>query len=88
MDDLLYGSLPGHERAMNDILDIFSVRERNAMIHPISWSPTQIKRVCRATLMAETFGIIKGTEAGTLIRAAIVHMKGELDMRNWEDTAA
>ncbi len=29
VDDLLYGSLPGHEQAMNDILDTFSVRERN-----------------------------------------------------------
>ena len=59
-----------------------------AIIHPISWSSTHIKRVCRATLMAETFAMIKGTEAGTRIRAAIVDMKGKLDMRHWEDTAA
>ncbi len=38
--------------------------------------------------MAETFALIRGTEAGTRIRAAIVDMKGKLDMRNWEDTAA
>ena len=59
-----------------------------AIIHPISWSSTHIKRVCRATLMAETFAMIKGTEAGTRIRAAIVDMKGKLDMRNWEETSA
>ncbi len=29
VDDLLYGSLPEHENAMNKILDTFSVRERN-----------------------------------------------------------
>ena len=59
-----------------------------AIIHPISWSSTHIKRVCRATLMAEAFAMIKGTEAGVRIRAAIVDMMGKLDMRNWEETAA
>ena len=58
-----------------------------AVIHPISWSSTHIKRVCRATLMAETFAMIKGTEAGTRIRAAIVDMRGQLDMHDWEDSA-
>jgi hypothetical protein len=29
VDDLLYGSLPGHEKAMKEILDTFSVREIN-----------------------------------------------------------
>ena len=59
-----------------------------AMIHPISWSSTHIKRVCRATLMAETFAMIRGTESGARIRAAIVDMMGKLDMRNWEESAA
>ena len=59
-----------------------------ATIHPISWSSTHIKRVCRATLMAETFAMIRGTESGARIRAAIVDMRGELDFRNWEETAA
>jgi hypothetical protein len=59
-----------------------------AVIHPISWSSTHIKRVCRATLMAETFAMIRGTEAGCRIRAAIVDMKGVLDFRNWEDSAS
>ena len=38
--------------------------------------------------MAETFALIKGTEAGARIRAAIVDMKGKLDARNWEESAA
>ena len=59
-----------------------------AIIHPISWGSTHIKRVCRATLMAETFAMIKGTEAGTRIRAAIVDMMGKLDMKDWENSAA
>jgi hypothetical protein len=59
-----------------------------AIIHPISWSSTHIKRVCRATLMAETFAMIKGTEAGARVRAAIADMMGKLDMHDWENTAA
>ena len=59
-----------------------------AKIHPISWSSTVIKRVCRSTLMAETFGLIRATEAGIRLRAAIVDMKGKLDMRNWEESAS
>ena len=38
--------------------------------------------------MAETFAMIKGTEAGVRLRAAIVDMMGKLDMRHWEETAA
>jgi len=57
-------------------------------VHPISWSSTVIKRACRATLMAETMAMIKGTEAGERIRAAIVDMRGQLDFRNWEESAS
>lgn len=64
------------------------VNMTEAVIHPISWSSTHIKRVCRATLMAEAFALIKATEAGTRLLAAIVDMKGKLDLRNWEESAA
>ncbi len=37
--------------------------------------------------MAETFAMIRGTESGARIRAAIADMKGDLDMRNWEESA-
>ena len=66
--------------------DIANLSE--AIIHPICWSSTIIKRICRSTLMAETFAMIKGTEAGCRIRAAIVDMKGKFDFRNWEESAA
>ena len=38
--------------------------------------------------MAEAFAMIRGTEAGTRVRAAIVDAKGLLDMANWEESAA
>ena len=38
--------------------------------------------------MAETFALTKATEAGTRLRAAIVDMKGKLDLCNWEESAA
>ena len=38
--------------------------------------------------MAETFSMIKGTEAGTRLRAAFVDCMGKLDLRNWEESAA
>ena len=38
--------------------------------------------------MAETFARTKAVEAGTRIRAAIVDMKGQLDIRNWEESAS
>ena len=59
-----------------------------AVIHPISWSSIIIKRVCRSILMAATFGLIRASEAGTRLRAAIVDMTGRLDWRNWEESAA
>ena len=63
------------------------VNRTEAVVHPMSWSSTVIKRVCRATLMAETFGLIRGTEAGARLRAGIADMKCPLDMRHWEDNA-
>jgi hypothetical protein len=59
-----------------------------AIIHPIAWSSTVIRRVCRATLMAEAFALTKGVEAGARIRAAIVDAKGKLNPKNWEESAA
>jgi hypothetical protein len=59
-----------------------------ATIHPITWSSTIIKRVCRATLQAETMSLTKGVEMGAKIRAAIVDMKGKLDLKNWEESSA
>jgi hypothetical protein len=64
------------------------LNDKETIIHPITWSSTTITRACRSTLMAETFAMTKGTEAGARIRAAIVDAKGQLDIRNWEESAA
>ncbi len=34
---------------------------KTAMSHPVVWSSTLIKRVCRSTLMAKTLAMLKGT---------------------------
>ena len=64
------------------------INAKTSMIHPIAWSSTVIKRACRATLMAETFAMLTGTEHGARIRAGIVDCRGKLDMKNWEVSAA
>ena len=38
--------------------------------------------------MAEKFAMTTAVEAGTSIRAAIMDMKGQLDIRNWEESAS
>ena len=63
-----------------------TVSDKEVVFHPISWSSTTVKRVCRSTVMAETFAMTLGTEAGARARAAVVvDMKGELDKRQWEN---
>ena len=39
-------------------------------------------------MMAETFAMICGTEAGARTRAAIVDMKGQLNMADWEGSSS
>ena len=34
------------------------------LIHPLSWSSTRIKRVCRSTLMAEAYSLSNAVEHG------------------------
>ncbi len=60
----------------------------SAMIHPIVWSSTLIKRVCRSTLMAETFAMQKGTGQGARIRAAFVDARSLLDIQRWQETSS
>ena len=61
---------------------------QSAIVHPICWSSTTIKRVCRSTFMAETFAMSRGTEQGARVRAAVVDAQGKLNMHDWEATAA
>ena len=58
------------------------------LIHPLSWSSTRIRRVCRSTLMAEAYALSNAFEHGLRTRATIVDMRGHLNIRQWEETAS
>ena len=58
------------------------------LIHPLSWSSTRIRRVCRSTLMAEANALSNAVEQGLRTRAAIFDMRGQLNIRQWEETAS
>ena len=53
------------------------------LIHPFCWSSTRIRRVCRSTLMAEAYTLSNAVEHGLRTRAAIVDMRGQLNIRQW-----
>ena len=57
------------------------------LIHPLSWSSTRIRRVCRSTLKAEAYALSNAVEHGSRTRATIVDMKGQLNIRQWEETS-
>ena len=56
-------------------------------IHPLSWS-SRIRRVCRRTLMAEAHALSNAIEHGLRTRTTIVDMRGQLNLRQWEETAS
>ena len=51
-------------------------------VYPLTFNSTTIKRVCRATLQAETYSLQAGLEAGDRIRALICEMKGGITEAN------
>ena len=57
-------------------------------IHPLSWCSTRTRRVCLGTLMAEAYALSKAVEHGLRTRATIVDMRGQLNIRQWEETAS
>ena len=63
-------------------------RMKDAYAHPLSWSSTRIRRDCRSILMAEAYALSNAVEHGLRTRAVIVDMKGQLNMRQWEETAS
>ena len=63
-------------------------RVERMLIHPLSWSSTRIRRVCRSTLMAEAYALSNAVEHGLRTRVAIVDMRGQLIVRQWEETAS
>ena len=58
------------------------------LVHPLSWSSTRIRTVCRSTLMAEACAPSNAVERGLRTRAIIVDMRGQLNIRQWEETAS
>jgi len=53
----------------------------------ISHGSTTIKRVCRATLQAETYGLSGASERGFKLRAVIADTRGVMTSRDWEATS-
>ena len=64
------------------------IKGEDCKFHLISHSSTLIKRVCRATVQAEAYQLQYSSEEGDRIRAAIAAMRGQLDSKDWEATAA
>ena len=58
------------------------------LIHRLSWSSTRTRRVCRSTLMAEAYALSNAVEHGLRTRTTIVDMRGQLNIRQWEETAS
>ena len=58
------------------------------LVHPLSWSSTRIRRACRITLMAEAHALSNAVEHGLRTRAVIVDLEGQLNIRQWEETAS
>lgn len=57
-------------------------------VYTLAFYSTTIKRVCRATLQAETYSLQAGLEAGDRIRALLCEMKGGVtDANQWDDQA-
>ena len=52
--------------------------------YPIAWQSTIVKRVCRSTLQAESYGMTAAVEEGMRLRAMLVDARGLLDRRKWE----
>ena len=62
--------------------------DERVLVHPLSWSSTRITRVCRRTLMAEAYALSNAFEHGSQTQAAIVDMRGQLNIRREETASA
>ena len=58
------------------------------MLHVLSFGSTVVRRVCRSTVQAEAYNLDLCVEEADLLRAAIVDLRGLLDRRSWELSAA
>ena len=58
------------------------------LMNLISFASARIPRVVRSTIAAETYQLQFTVESLDLVRAAIIDIKGKLNHRNWEMSAA
>ena len=78
-----------HNRLVSQLwLQVTRLNAVKMLIHPLSWSSTRIRRVCRSTLMAEAYALSKAVEHGLRTGATIVDMRGLLNSRQWEETVS
>ena len=60
--------------------------ERRSASHVLSWQSTIIRRICRNTLQAETYGVNFAIEEGIRMRAILAEVHGKLpNLRNGEE---
>ena len=58
------------------------------LFHVLSFGSTVVRRVCRSTVQAEAYNLDLCVEEADLLRAAIIDLRGRLDRRDWEASAA
>ena len=58
------------------------------MLHILSFGSSIVRRVCRSTVQAEAYNLDLCVEESDLLRAALIDLRGLLDHRNWEFSAA
>ena len=62
------------------------LEKKGAAFHVLSWQSTIIRRICRNTLQAETYGANFAIEEGIRMRAVVAEVHGKLpNLRNWEE---
>ena len=80
-----------HDRSQKGFLQVLAnssvIDGDGGVFSPLAFGSTVIKRVCRATLQAETYGLSGAQERGFRLRAVIAGARGVLDMKNWESTS-
>ena len=72
------------------ITDSHGMTTGNHKFHLISFASSTMKRVCRATLQAESYALQSAVEAGDRLRAVVCEMTGRLfmsrvDMPRWHE---
>ena len=82
-----FKSFKSQQACITALALVNALNAEKMLIHPLSWSSTRIRRVCRSTLMAEAYALYNAVEHGLRTRATIVDMRGQLKNRQWEESA-